>query len=279
LIEVLTEELPPKSLRRLGDAFSEGIFATLKAAGLVSESSTVTSFATPRRLAVQVSDVLNLGPDHPVREKLLPTSIAFDATGKATPPLLKKLGALGYPDIDITTLEKSGEGKNEALYLNVIAKGAALEQSAQAALEQTLSKLPIAKMMHYQVQQKYGQLADVQFARPAHRIIALHGNQTLNISGLGIHAGNKTEGHRFLAPGEVNIAAADHYENDLKTKAKVVPSFNQRRDQIEAALLKAAGIDLVLMPDSLLDEVTALVEWPAIYECHFDQEFLEVQQE
>ena len=279
LIEVFTEELPPKSLRRLGDAFSEGIYAALKSAGLANESSTVTSFATPRRLAVQIGNVLNQAPDYPVREKLLPTSIAFDAPGKATPPLLKKLGALGYGEIDIATLEKSGEGKNEALYLNVIAKGAALEQATQTALEQTLSKLPVAKMMHYQVLQKDGQLAEVQFARPAHRIIALHGNRTLNISSLGISAGNQTEGHRFLAPGNVTIASADHYENDLQTKAKVVPSFNQRRDQIETALLKAAGNDLVLMPDSLLDEVTALVEWPAIYECHFDPEFLEVPQE
>ena len=279
LIEVFTEELPPKSLRRLGDSFSEGIYAALKSTGLANESSTVTSFATPRRLAVQIGNVLNQAPDYPVREKLLPTSIAFDAAGKATPPLLKKLGALGYGEIDIATLEKSGEGKNEALYLNVIAKGAALEQATQTALEQTLSKLPVAKMMHYQVLQKDGQLAEVQFARPAHRIIALHGNRTLNISSLGISAGNQTEGHRFLAPGNVTIASADHYENDLQTKAKVVPSFNQRRDQIETALLKAAGNDLVLMPDSLLDEVTALVEWPAIYECHFDPEFLEVPQE
>jgi glycyl-tRNA synthetase beta chain len=279
LIEVFTEELPPKSLRRLGDAFSEGIFAALKSAGLANESSKATSFATPRRLAVQISNVLDQAHDYPVREKLLPTSIAFDATGKATPPLLKKLGALGYGEIDIATLEKSGEGKNEALYLNVIAKGAALEHATQTALEQTLSKLPIAKMMHYQVLQKDGQLADVQFARPAHRIIALHGNRTLNISSLGIDAGNQTEGHRFLAPGTVTIASADHYENDLQTKAKIVPSFNQRRAQIETALLKSAGNDLVLMPDNLLDEVTALVEWPAIYECHFDQEFLEVPQE
>jgi glycyl-tRNA synthetase beta chain len=279
LIEVFTEELPPKSLRRLGDAFSDGIFATLKSAGLANEASQATSFATPRRLAVQISNVLDQAPDYPVREKLLPTSIAFDAQGKATPPLLKKLGALGYGEIDIATLEKSGEGKNEALYLNVIAKGAVLEHTAQTALEQTLSKLPIAKMMHYQVLQRDGQLADVQFARPAHRIIALHGSKTLNISALGIDAGNQTEGHRFLAPGNVTIVTADNYENELQTKAKVVPSFNQRRAQIETALLKAAGSDLVLMPDSLLDEVTALVEWPAIYECHFDQEFLEVPQE
>jgi len=226
-----------------------------------------------------ITDVLAQAPDYPVREKLLPTSIAFDADGKATAPLLKKLGALGYGDIDISSLEKAGEGKNEALYLNVVAKGAALEQTAQNALEQTLNKLPIAKMMHYQVQQKNGSLADVQFARPAHRIIALHGSNILNLSSLGIDASNQTEGHRFLAPGLLSIATADQYEADLEAKARVIPSFSKRRAQIEAALLKAAGDDLVLMPDSLLDEVTALVEWPAIYTCHFDQEFLEVPQE
>jgi glycyl-tRNA synthetase beta chain len=279
LIEVFTEELPPKSLRRLGDAFSEGIFGSLKSAGLTSETSQVAGYATPRRLAVQITNVLDQAPDYPIREKLLPTSIAFDASGKATPPLLKKLGALGYGDIDIATLEKSGEGKNEALYLNVVAKGAALKQTAQIALEQTLSKLPIAKMMHYQVLQKDGHLADVQFARPAHRIIALHGSNIVNISALGIHANNQTEGHRFLAPGNISISDADQYESYLQSKAKIIPSFHQRRANIEVALLKAAGDDLVLMPDSLLDEVTSLVEWPAIYECYFDQEFLEVPQE
>jgi glycyl-tRNA synthetase beta chain len=279
LIEVFTEELPPKSLRRLGDAFSEGIFTALKTAGLSSTSSQVTGFATPRRLAVLITDVMAQAPDYPVREKLLPTNIAFDADGKATAPLLKKLSSLGYAEIDLSSLEKAGEGKNEALYLNVIAKGATLEQTAQTALEQTLNKLPIAKIMHYQVQQKDGSLAEVQFARPAHRIIALHGSNILNISSLGINASNQTEGHRFLAPGVLSIATADHYETDLLTKAKVIPSFSKRRAQIEAALQKAAGDDLVLMPDSLLDEVTALVEWPAIYTCHFDQEFLEVPQE
>ena len=279
LIEVFTEELPPKSLRRLGDAFSEGIFASLKAANLTTESSVAVGFATPRRLAVQVSNVLGQAQDYPVREKLLPTSIAYDAEGKPTAPLLKKLAALGFSDVDLSTLEKSGEGKNEALYLNVIAKGASLEKTTQSGLEQTLNKLPIAKMMHYQVQQKNGELSDVQFARPAHRILALHGDKVLNIHGLGIDAGNQTEGHRFLAPGVFTISNADQYENELQSKAKVIPSFTKRREQIKAALLKAAGNDLVLMPDSLLDEVTSLVEWPAIYECHFDPEFLEVPQE
>ena len=279
LIEVFTEELPPKSLRRLGDAFCEGIFSHLKNAGLAGDDSIATSYATPRRLAVHISHVLSQAPDYPVREKLLPTSIAFDADGKPTAPLLKKLSALGYADIDIATLEKSGEGKNEALYLNITAKGASLQDLAQTALIQTLNKLPIAKMMHYQVLQKNGALADVQFARPAHRIIALHGNHSLNISALGINASNQTEGHRFLAPGVITIASADQYESALQADAKILPSFNKRRQFIETALLKAAGDDLVLMPDSLLDEVTALVEWPAIYECHFDNEFLEVPQE
>ncbi|WP_114639218.1 glycine--tRNA ligase subunit beta [Polynucleobacter necessarius] len=279
LIEVFTEELPPKSLRRLGEAFSEGIFNHLKSANLTTDASVVTSFATPRRLAVQISNVINQAQDYPVREKLLPTSIAYDAHGKVTAPLLKKLAALGHEGIDLSTLDKAGEGKNEALYLNIVAKGALLEQTAQTALEQTLSKLPIAKMMHYQVLQNNGELADVQFARPAHRIIALHGDKVLNIHSLGIWASNQTEGHRFLAPGAITISSADQYENDLQNKAKIIPSFSKRRAQIESELLKAAGEDTVLMPDSLLDEVTALVEWPTIYECHFDQEFLEVPQE
>ena len=255
LLEVFSEELPPRSLRRLGDSFSEGIYTALKTAGLLNESSTATAYATPRRLAVLITNVLSQAPDFQVREKLLPTSIAFDATGQASPPLLKKLATLGYADIDLTTLEKVGEGKNEALYLNIIAKGAALESAAQGALTQTLQKLPIAKMMHYQVLQPNGELADVEFARPAHRILALHGDQTLAISALGIHAGNQTEGHRFLAPSILKIGSAGQYATDLQTHAKVMPSFNERRVHIESELLKAAGDDLVLMPDSLLDEV------------------------
>lgn len=279
LIEVFTEELPPKSLRRLGDAFSDGIYSALQGANLLSENSKLSTYATPRRLAVLITNVSSQASDHPVREKLLPTSIAFDTQGKASPPLLKKLATLGYADIDLGTLEKSGEGKNEALFLNVIAKGAVLEAVVQAALGNTLHKLPIAKMMHYQVQQANGELADVQFARPVHRIIALHGKQVLSINALGITASNETEGHRFLAPKIITIESADQYASTLENTGKILAHFTQRRDLIASALLKAAGNDLVLMPDSLLDEVTALVEWPAIYECHFDSEFLEIPQE
>ena len=153
LIEVFTEELPPKSLRKLGDAFAASLSDSVKAAGLSTAESVTTSFASPRRLAVQITHVLSKAADFPVREKVLPVSVAFDANGKPTPPLFKKLSALGYPDIDIASLERSGQDKNEALYLNVQARGAVLENTVQTALAHALQTLPIAKMMHYQVQQ------------------------------------------------------------------------------------------------------------------------------
>lgn len=279
LVEIFTEELPPKSLRKLGDAFAESMFTSLKSAGLTAESSAVIGYATPRRLAVQVSEVRTKAADYPIREKVLPVSVAFDANGKPTPPLFKKLTALGYPDMDIANLERAGEDKNEALYLNIQAQGAELEKTVQTAVLQALHKLPIAKMMRYQVRQADGTLEDVEFARPAHRIIALHGSTPLRLHALGIDSGSQTEGHRFLAPGTFSINHADHYASDLHQKGKIVASFSERRALIEAALLKAAGSDTVLMPSNLLDEVTALVEWPTVYECHFDAEFLEVPQE
>ncbi|MFY8183395.1 MAG: glycine--tRNA ligase subunit beta, partial [Polynucleobacter sp.] len=278
LIEVFTEELPPKSLRKLGDAFAASLSASIQAAGLSTAESVTTSFASPRRLAVQITHVLSKAADFPVREKVLPVSVAFDANGKPTPPLFKKLSALGYPDIDIASLERSGQDKNEALYLNVQARGAVLENTVQTALAHALQTLPIAKMMHYQVQQADGTLEDVEFARPAHRIVALHGSTPLQVHALGIHAANQTEGHRFLAPSVLTIGHADQYAAEL-LKNKVMANFNERRAYIEAELLKAAKGDAVLMPSNLLDEVTALVEWPAVYACHFDAEFLEVPQE
>ena len=278
LIEVFTEELPPKSLRKLGDAFAASLSDSVKAAGLSTSESVTTSFASPRRLAVQITHVLGKAADFPVREKVLPVSVAFDADGKPTPPLLKKLSALGYPDIDIASLERSGQDKNEALYLNVQARGAVLQDTVQTAIVHALQTLPIAKMMHYQVKQVGGTLEDVQFARPAHRIVALHGSTPLHIHALGIHAANQTEGHRFLAPKVLTIAIADQYAAEL-LKNKVMANFNERRAHIETELLKAANGDTVLMPSNLLDEVTALVEWPTVYACHFDAEFLEVPQE
>ena len=279
LVELFTEELPPRTLKRLGDSFAQSIFQSLNQVHLIGANAKLQSFASPRRLALLIEDVLPQAPDHPVREKLLPTSIAFDERGQASAPLQKKLAALGYANTPISQLEKSGEGKNEALYLNVSAKGANLQSSLQVAVEEAIKQLPIAKMMHYQVHNANGDLQDVEFARPVHRIVAMHGSHILPIQAFGMTASNTTEGHRFMSSGPIAIQSAVDYENTLEREGKVIASFSKRRQLIEAELLKAAQSDRVLMPDSLLDEVTALVEFPAIYTCHFDPEFLDVPQE
>jgi glycyl-tRNA synthetase beta chain len=279
LVELFTEELPPKTLKRLGDSFAQSVFQSLNQVHLIGANAKLQSFASPRRLALLIEDVVLQAPDHPVREKLLPTSIAFDERGQASAPLQKKLAALGYANTPISQLEKSGEGKNEALYLNVTAKGADLQNSLQLAFEEAVKQLPIAKMMHYQVHNANGDLQDVEFARPVHRIVAMHGSHVLPIQVFGMTASNATEGHRFMSSGPIAIQSAVDYENTLEREGKVIASFSKRRQLIEAELLKAAQSDRVLMPDSLLDEVTALVEFPAIYTCHFDSEFLDVPQE
>ena len=279
LVELFTEELPPRTLKRLGDSFAQSIFQSLNQVRLIGVNAKLQSFASPRRLALLIQDVLPQAPDHPVREKLLPTSIAFDERGQASAPLQKKLAALGYANTPISQLEKSGEGKNEALYLNVSAKGADLQSSLQVAVEEAIKQLPIAKMMHYQVHNANGDLQDVEFARPVHRIVLMHGSHILPIQAFGMTASNTTEGHRFMSSGLIAIQSAVDYENTLEREGKVIASFSKRRQLIEAELLKAAQSDRVLMPDSLLDEVTALVEFPAIYTCHFDPEFLDVPQE
>ena len=279
LVELFTEELPPKTLKRLGDSFAQSVFQSLNQVHLIGANAKLQSFASPRRLALLIEDVVLQAPDHPVREKLLPTSIAFDERGQASAPLQKKLAALGYANTPISQLEKSGEGKNEALYLNVTAKGADLQNSLQLAFEEAVKHLPIAKMMHYQVHNANGDLQDVEFARPVHRIVAMHGSHVLPIQVFGMTASNATEGHRFMSSGPIAFQSAVDYENTLEREGKVIASFSKRRQLIEAELLKAAQSDRVLMPDSLLDEVTALVEFPAIYTCHFDPEFLDVPQE
>lgn len=281
LVELFTEELPPKSLKRLGDSFAQAIYQGLDKAKLIAADSKSYSFATPRRLAVLIDHVLDQAPDYPVREKLLPSSIAFDEKGNPSQALLKKLASLGQANASIQDLEKSGEGKNEALYLNSIAQGAVLNTSLQNILEEAIKGLPIAKMMHYQVKTVNGEISDAQFARPVHRILALHGSKTLSIHALGVQSSNLTEGHRFMSSGTLCINDANAYEKQLEEKGSVIASFVKRREHIQAELLKAAkkhGLT-VLMPDALLDEVTALVEYPAIYVCQFDPEFLEVPQE
>ncbi|OTP76049.1 glycine--tRNA ligase subunit beta [Caballeronia sordidicola] len=275
LVELLTEELPPKALARLGTSFAEGIVQRLAARDLIEGEASFEKFATPRRLAVLIKNVRAVAPERQVREKVLPVSVALDKDGQSTPPLAKKLAALGFPDIKIEDLERAQDGKAEAFFLRYAAPGATLAEGLQTALTETLGKLPIPKLMTYQRPDG----TSVQFVRPVHGLIALHGRDIVPVSALGIDSGDTTLGHRFLSSGIVAIGHADDYSETLRSKGRVVANFDDRRESIRTQLLAFAGEDRVVMPETLLDEVNALVEWPVVYQCRFDESFLQVPQE
>lgn len=275
LVELFTEELPPKALRRLGDAFSSGMTAALSAAGLLEPASVATGYASPRRLAVSITHVLARAPDKPFRLKLLPVSVAFDAAGMPTPALQKKLATLGLAADAWPSLERAPDGKAEALFHNGTQAGASLAEGLQKALDDTLAKLPIPKLMRYQRPDG----TDVQFVRPAHRLLALHGGTVVPVRALGLKAGFHTVGHRQMSSGTISIATAFEYPHRLMVLGKVVASFTERRQRIEDGLRAKAGADTLIAPDALLDEVTGLVEWPVVYEGWFDEAFLDVPQE
>jgi glycyl-tRNA synthetase beta chain len=283
LIELLTEELPPKALSKLGDAFAAGIFNGLKTRDFLEGDAVATAYATPRRLAVTITNVRAVSLDKAMREKVLPVSIALDATGAPTAPLIKKLAALatqtGVAAITIDQLERAADGKAESFFHVYTAKGSTLQAGLQTVLEETLAKLPIPKVMSYQRQSGRDAGQTVHFVRPAHKLIALHGSDIVPVNLLGLDAGNITLGHRFLSQGEITIAEPARYAETLHTQGKVIAGFGERKENIRAALLRAAGDAQVLMPEALLDEVTALVEWPVVYVCKFEDAFLNVPQE
>ena len=276
LVELLTEELPPKALAKLGAAFADGIVKGLKARDFLDDASVATAYATPRRLAVAITQVRAASPDKSLREKVLPVAVALDAAGNPSAPLAKKLAALGVPDLPLSSLERAADGKAESFFYTRTVAGSMLQTGLQAALEDAAAKLPIPKLMSYQRPDG----STVQFVRPAHKLVALHGAARVPVTLLGLTGSNQTLGHRFLSDGAaLTIERADDYAVTLETEGKVIANIGARKEKIRAALLDKAGADQVLMPEALLDEVSALVEWPVVYECRFEEEFLAVPQE
>jgi len=280
LVELLTEELPPKALQTLGNAFANGIADGLRSRQLLDAGSAVTVYCTPRRLAAHITQVRGIAPDQPFSEKLMPVSVGLK-DGQPTPALLKKLAAKNLSQIDPATLEREHDGKTEQLVYRAVAKGSSLNVGLQAALDDAIAKLPIPKVMSYQ-------LADgtttVHFVRPAHGLIALHGKDIVPIGVLGLSAGRITQGHRFQGARDIEIATADAYEEALAAHGKLIAGFAQRRADIFAQLQKhAAGLGATLGAaadyEPLLDEVTALVEMPTVYVGTFEAEYLAVPQE
>ncbi len=279
LVELLVEELPPKALKKLGESFAAVLAENLKTQGLASAGSAVTSFASPRRLAVRVSDVAAKAEDRAVSQKLMPVSVGLDANGQATTALLKKLAALSAGAETVPQLRREGEGKAESLVYDSKQAGATLAEGLQKALEDALAKLPIPKVMTYQLADGW---SSVQFVRPAHGVVALHGSEVVPVSVLGLKAGNATQGHRFEAGvNPVVLKEADGYEAQMENEGAVVPGFEKRRAEIVRQLEEAAAKENLkpIEDDALLDEVTALVERPNVLVGKFEAEFLEVPQE
>ena len=279
LVELFTEELPPKALKKLGEAFAAALVESLVAQGLTDANAVVANFASPRRLGAHVANVLARAADKSVSTKLMPVSVGLDAAGQPTPALLKRLAALGADGSAASTLRREGEGKNEALFHDSVAPGVTLAEGLQKALEAAMAKLPIPKVMTYQLADGW---STVNFVRPVHGLVALHGADVVPISALGLEAGRTTQGHRFeTKQPTITLRDADSYTAQLAGEGAVIASFAERRAEI-VRQLQAAAAPLGLAPvddDALLDEVTALVEKPNVLLGQFEAAFLDVPQE
>ncbi len=286
LVELFVEELPPKSLNQLGDAFAAVLAASLKGQGLASQASVVTAYATPRRLAAHLTQVAAAAADKPASQKLMPAAVGLGADGKATPALLKKLASLGAGPDAVASLRRAADGKAETLFFDSVVAGVALAAGLQKALDEAIAKLPIAKVMAYQLGADCDMpgWSTVHFVRPAHRLVALHGTDLVAVKALGLAAGRMTQGHRFEASADsISVTDADSYALQLDHEGAVIASFAARRamiaEQIAAAATKAGANLKPVDDDALLDEVTALVERPNVLIGTFESAFLDVPQE
>lgn len=281
VVELVTEELPPKALAALGAAFAESIRTTLQDRQLVDPPARMQVFATPRRLALSLDDVRGQAPDQPFAEKLMPAHIGLDAQGNATAALHKKLQARGLGDLHPGDLVRRNDGKQDILYAEGTSAGARLADGLQQALDQAITHLPIPKVMQYQLADGH---TSVKFVRPAHRLLALWGTDIVPVHILGLQAGRTTSGHRFMSEGPIDIPSAGQWATLLQDQGRVIPGFEARRAEIarqidEAEKRLGATVGEGADVDALLDEVTALVEHPTVYVGAFEESFLAVPQE
>jgi glycyl-tRNA synthetase beta chain len=281
LIELFTEELPPKALAKLSEAFSEGIAKGLQAAGLIESSKDAspvfTSFATPRRLSVRLQNVLSQGKDKEVEVKGPSTKVGLDADGKPTMALIKWAEKQGA---NVSQLTQASDGKQDCFYFKSTVRGASLQAVLCDIISNTLTSLPIPKVMQYQLADG----SNVSFVRPAHGLVALLGAEVVPAKVLGLNSDRLTHGHRFQGAKDITLLHGNDYELALRNEGHVIASLTERRAMISDNLhakAKALGASLGDSPavPTLMDEVNALVEWPAVYVGQFEETFLSVPQE
>ncbi len=269
LVELGTEELPPLALPELERAFATGIRTGLADASL--PHGEVRSFATPRRLAVLVRDLAVMQPAQAIKLKGPPVSAAFDKDGKPTTAATKFAEKCGA---DVAALTRITEGKGEFLYFAGSKPGLATLSLLPAIVQRSLDQLPIPKRMRWGA-------SSAEFVRPVHWLVMLFGADVIPARILDTDAGRATRGHRFMAPQEFALANPADYEDVLREKGKVIPDFGERRARIGTQVVAAAKslTGEALLSDSLLDEVTALVEWPSAITGSFEARFLELPRE
>ena len=270
LVELLTEELPPKALARLGQSFADALGKALGQGGFLSSESAVRWFATPRRLAVQIESVRDAAPDRTVDVAGPSVKVGLDAAGKPTPALLGFARKNGVP---VEQLEQRETPKGPAFFYRATTKGGTLDSAVEPGVAAALRALPIPKVMRWGA-------GEAEFVRPVHGLVMMHGGRVVPGKVLGLTSTGATRGHRFLSRGELALRHASEYARVLGEEGHVIASFDKRRARIADALRKAAaGRAEVSADDALLDEVTALVEWPVVYEGRFSEAFLEVPPE
>jgi glycyl-tRNA synthetase beta chain len=279
LVELFVEELPPKALPLLGSEFANRVFNGLVRFQLTVRESSYQAYATPRRLAVVVQDVVQQGAERTEDLKLMPVNVGLTADGQPTPALLKRLSAFGADSSIVPRLERRKDGKAEVLFLNRKLNGVLLAEALQSVVDEAIAKLPIPKVMQYQLADGW---TSVSFVRPAHGLVALHGDAIVPVRALGLDAGRTTRGHRFEGSrAPIVLRDATSYATQLRDEGAVIASFDARRQDIRRQLdAAAAAAHLAPVDDNaLLDEVTALVELPNVLTCQFDREFLAVPPE
>lgn len=270
LVELGTEELPPKALKPLSDAFTQGIARGLEEAGV--EFAKVESFAAPRRLAVRIRDLADSQQDKSVEKRGPAVKAAFDDAGNPTRALTGFATSLGVTPDQLDTLETD---KGAWVVYRTVEQGKPTVELMPELVEQSLASLPIPKRMRWGAHR-------TEFVRPVHWVVMLFGNKVIETPIMGLNPGNKTRGHRFHCPKSLIVPTPNDYEVVLKQEGYVIADFAERREQIRAGVTelaeKEAGGKAVIDED-LLDEVTALNEWPVPLMGRFEERFLKVPAE
>jgi glycyl-tRNA synthetase beta chain len=270
LVEALTEELPPKGLRHLGYAFADALVADLRGDGFAPADGEFTVFATPRRLGVLVQNVADRAPD---REAVVNGPSVKAGLGADGTPSQALLGFAKKRGVAVEKLERVHDGKQEVFAVRELIAGSRLETSLDVKVTDALRRASgnLRSM-------RWGD-HDEAFVRPVHGLVMLHGERIVPGRVLGQESGRTTRGHRFMGKGAIEIPRADAYEALLEREGKVIANFELRARKIRDELAAAAGGAAIAADDALYEEVTALVEYPAVYAGHFDKAFLEVPQE